>query len=101
LSDDSYVFLMNNFAAGDKLYLFGFSRGAYTARAVASLLHMDGLIRPGNESLVPYAIRMMMAIERSREADQANRKADEYFSLAQRFKAAMSCVDCKPWFVRV
>ena len=30
-------------------------------------LHMYGLIRPGNEALVPYAIRMMMAITFMRE----------------------------------
>ena len=61
---DAYVFVMNNFREGDQLFLFGFSRGAYSARAVASVLHMYGLIRPGNEPLVPYAIRMMMGIER-------------------------------------
>ena len=37
---DAYVFLMNYFQEGARLFLFGFSRGAYTARAVASLLHM-------------------------------------------------------------
>ena len=56
---------MNHYEEGDRVFLFGFSRGAYTVRAVAALLHMYGLIRPGNEPLVPYAIRMMMAITRS------------------------------------
>src|SRR5581483_9080737 len=41
---DAYVFLMNHFQPGDRVFLFGFSRGAYTARAVASLLHMYGLL---------------------------------------------------------
>ena len=59
---DAYVFLMNNFEEGDRVFLFGFSRGAYTARAVASLLHMYGLMAKGNEPLVPYAIRMLVAI---------------------------------------
>ena len=59
---DAYVFLMNNFEEGDRVFLFGFSRGAYTVRAVASLLRMFGLIPRGNEPLVPYAIRMLMAI---------------------------------------
>jgi uncharacterized protein (DUF2235 family) len=31
---DAYVFLMQNYAEGDKVFLFGFSRGAYTARCV-------------------------------------------------------------------
>ena len=29
---DAYRFLVHNYAAGDQIYLFGFSRGAYTAR---------------------------------------------------------------------
>src|SRR6266852_2075228 len=64
---DAYVFLMQNFERGDKVFLFGFSRGAYTVRAVASLLHMYGLIHPGNEPLVTYAIRMLTGISRADE----------------------------------
>src|SRR5258706_16299969 len=41
---DAYVFLMDNFEEGDRVFLFGFSRGAYTVRAVASLLNMYGLL---------------------------------------------------------
>jgi len=61
---DAYVFLMNNFEEGDRVFLFGFSRGAYTARAVASLLRMYGLIPKGNESLVPYAARAAIAVSK-------------------------------------
>jgi uncharacterized protein (DUF2235 family) len=95
---DAYVFVTNNFRPDDRLFLFGFSRGAYTVRAVASLLHMYGLIRPGNEPLVPYAIRMMMGIERGR-----GRSTDlnAYFDLAHQFKTSMSAADCRPWFVGV
>src|SRR3984893_16646215 len=76
---DVYTFLMNYFQERDTLYMFGFSRGAYTVRAVASLLHMYGLLTPGNEPLIPYAIRMMNA---------ANRKTDgKAFDLAEDFRA--------------
>ena len=92
---DAYVFIMNHYLPGDRLFLFGFSRGAYTARAVCSLLHMYGLLRPGNEPLVRYAIRMMMGIERGLGKQ---REVREYFELARKFKAAMS-LDCKPYFV--
>jgi uncharacterized protein (DUF2235 family) len=105
LSDDirnAYVFVMNHYERGDKLFLFGFSRGAYTARAVASLLHMYGLIRAGNESLVPYATRMLMGIERGRTAPgNGGSDVDEYFSLARDFRTVMSGTDCTPWFVGV
>ena len=50
---DAYAFLMKNYRDDDKVFLFGFSRGAYTVRAVASLLRIYGLLRPDNESMVP------------------------------------------------
>lgn len=99
---DAYVFLMRNFESGDKVFLFGFSRGSYTVRAVASLLHMYGLIRPGNEALVPYAIRMLTGINRADAniAKQQQAKA-QYFDLARGFKSTLSSPDCIPWFVGV
>lgn len=105
LSDDisrAYSFLMEEYSEGDKLFLFGFSRGAYTVRAVCSLLHMYGLIRPMNESLVPYAIRMMLAIERARQGNSKDAAViRDYFELATSFKDTMSRTTCKPWFVGV
>uniref|UniRef100_A0AAU2JM11 DUF2235 domain-containing protein n=1 Tax=Streptomyces sp. NBC_00049 TaxID=2903617 RepID=A0AAU2JM11_9ACTN len=53
---EAYVYLMHHYEPGDRIYLFGFSRGAYTARALAGLLKAVGLLRPGSENLVPYAI---------------------------------------------
>lgn len=97
---DAYVFLMREFRQGDKLFLFGFSRGAYTVRALASLLHMYGLIRAGNEPLVPYAIRMMMGVNRA-QARNDKSAMDAYFRLAGEFKATMGCVQCNPYFVGV
>ena len=41
---DAYEFLMQTYEPGDQIYLFGFSRGAYTARALGGLLHMYGLL---------------------------------------------------------
>jgi uncharacterized protein (DUF2235 family) len=99
---DAYVFLMNHFREGDRLFMFGFSRGAYTVRAVASLLHLYGLIRPGNEPLVPYAIRMMLGLRRAREGGAKYQQAkNDYFGLAAQFKDSMSRGGCNPHFVGV
>ena len=95
---EAYTFIMNNFEEGDRLFLIGFSRGAYTVRAVASLLHKYGLIRRGNEPLVPYAIRMMMAIQRYRgdeakhpsEMAECPRTSSRFASLTARPAAAAS-----------
>src|SRR5262249_39926876 len=61
-----------------------------------------GLLRPGNEPLVLYAIRMMTGIERGRSQSNAKYKKQiaDYFDLASEFKATMSR-ECKPWFVGV
>src|SRR5262249_28660476 len=56
---DAYQFLMRVYEPGDRIYVFGFSRGAYTARALCGLLHAAGLLTLGNEALIPYAIRMI------------------------------------------
>jgi type VI secretion system (T6SS) phospholipase Tle1-like effector len=39
-----YTFVSRNYAAGDKIFLVGFSRGAYTARALAGLINAKGLL---------------------------------------------------------
>jgi uncharacterized protein (DUF2235 family) len=52
---DAYRFLMRYYQDGDRIYIFGFSRGAYTARAVAGMLHKVGLLTQGNDELIPFA----------------------------------------------
>jgi uncharacterized protein (DUF2235 family) len=42
---------------GDRVFLFGFSRGAYTARVLAGVLHALGLVPRGNQNLIPYVLR--------------------------------------------
>src|SRR6266480_681062 len=54
---DACRFLMTNYEPGDKIFIFGFSRGAYTARAVAAMIHSTGLLHPATENLLFYAQR--------------------------------------------
>ncbi len=58
---EAYTFLMENVRPDDRIYLFGFSRGAYTARVLASMLYNVGLLPRGNQHLVPYAMRLLGA----------------------------------------
>ncbi|KZO94581.1 hypothetical protein CALVIDRAFT_599949 [Calocera viscosa TUFC12733] len=53
-----YTFLMQNWTPGSKISIFGFSRGAYTARALAGMLHKVGLLSRSNEEQVPFAYNM-------------------------------------------
>ncbi|MDT7765411.1 MAG: hypothetical protein QOC63_4831 [Mycobacterium sp.] len=55
---EAYTYLMNTWQTGDTVFVFGFSRGAYTARALCGMLYRVGLMRPGSENLIPYALRV-------------------------------------------
>jgi uncharacterized protein (DUF2235 family) len=41
----AYMFLAQNFEAGDQIFLFGFSRGSFTARSLVGLIACAGLLR--------------------------------------------------------
>ncbi|KAI0091262.1 hypothetical protein BDY19DRAFT_1086277 [Irpex rosettiformis] len=55
---EGYEFLMQNYTRGDKICIFGFSRGAYTARALAGMLQKVGLLPLHNFQQVPFAYNM-------------------------------------------
>lgn len=46
---EAYGYLSKQYESGDRVYLFGFSRGAYTARSLAGLLFGCGLPRKNHE----------------------------------------------------
>jgi hypothetical protein len=50
---EAYLFLMRHYQPGDQIFLFGFSRGAFTARSIGGLVTQFGLLRPEMEGLVP------------------------------------------------
>ena len=52
---DAYAFIVSNYEVGDEIYLFGFSRGAYTARSIAGLIHNLGVLQRWNLPLVSIA----------------------------------------------
>jgi uncharacterized protein (DUF2235 family) len=83
---DVYAFLMAEFHPGDSIYIFGFSRGSYTARALCGLLNMFGLLTPGNEALIPYALRLY----KSNDPDK--------FTIADGFRDTFS-IPCTPHFL--
>lgn len=52
---EAYSFLMENYEDGDQIFLFGFSRGAYTVRVLAGLIHNMGILRKGCQNMITYA----------------------------------------------
>lgn len=52
----AYRFLIQTWQAGDRVFLFGFSRGAWSARVLAGLLHLIGLLKPQQMNMADSAL---------------------------------------------
>jgi uncharacterized protein (DUF2235 family) len=61
----AYRFLSLNYQKGDEIYLFGFSRGAYTVRCLAGFIYCSGLLKR------PYIHKAPEAYELYRDRDPA------------------------------
>ncbi|MGI9490186.1 MAG: DUF2235 domain-containing protein [Geminicoccaceae bacterium] len=83
---EAYRFLVENFDDGtradgedvepDRLFFFGFSRGAYTARVLAGFIHAIGLIRPVNLNLLDYAYSAYKGVSKRSRSDDDDRDVD-------------------------
>ncbi|MFA6243668.1 MAG: DUF2235 domain-containing protein, partial [Candidatus Hydrogenedentales bacterium] len=51
---EAYRYLMSAYEEDDRVYLFGFSRGAFTVRVLAGMLQGVGLLYGGSENLLRY-----------------------------------------------
>lgn len=75
---DAYRFLALNYEPGDEIYVFGFSRGAYTARSLVGMIARVGLLTGDNlacppassSNLLDDALEAYRAQGASREAQQ-------------------------------
>lgn len=84
--EDAYLYLMNRYEPGDKVFLFGFSRGAFTVRALAGMLHKVGLLQKGSNNLIAYASEIY--------------NTRNNHEIAEGFKKTYSH-ECKPYFIGV
>ena len=92
---DCYEFLINHYEPGDRIFLFGFSRGAYTVRSIANLLMLCGVpTRHDDQSLQRFrkSIRDIAdeAVHDVLEHGAGHPRAefeDERLELARRFRA--------------
>jgi uncharacterized protein (DUF2235 family) len=83
LDDDilgAYEFICRNYDDDDTLFLFGFSRGSYTARAVAAVIHLIGLLPSDQLNLRDYGLT---AYKQASEQDD--------FSIAWQFSKVAGC----------
>lgn len=52
----AYKFLVENWREGDRVYMFGFSRGAWTVRVLAGFIHLVGLLKPEQVNMCDSAL---------------------------------------------
>lgn len=60
----AFEFLCNTYQEGDRLYFFGYSRGAYTARVLAGFINDFGLVNPSEFHLIAPVFRAWRRIRR-------------------------------------
>jgi len=77
---------VGTYSPGNKIYLFGFSRGAFTVRCLAGMLHKCGLLEKGSSNLIAYASQIY------------NTKNNN--TVAAGFKKTY-CRECIPYFIGV
>ncbi|EEB85301.1 DUF2235 domain-containing protein [Roseobacter sp. GAI101] len=54
---EAYEWLIDNYDDGDDIFIFGFSRGAFTARSLAGFITKYGLLQPGSPLSVPQMFK--------------------------------------------
>jgi hypothetical protein len=60
----AYEWLIENYADGDEIFIFGFSRGAYTARSLSGFIAKCGLLQSG----APLGVNQLYKRYRSKDA---------------------------------
>jgi len=80
----AYRYLMEHWQPDDRVFIFGFSRGAYTARALASLLWMFGLLPAGADNQLPYVMRQFRASRQ--KLDKSTQSNNEYWNFVNGYR---------------
>lgn len=108
---DCYAAILSVWQPGDRIYLFGFSRGAYTARCMAHVLELVGIPTKANGrplSLEPTALRAVAkaGVKTMYAAGLPVKNLDKRKRNLEEFRAAHDCVTgigpgAIPYFVGV
>ncbi|KAJ8697364.1 hypothetical protein PTI98_004174 [Pleurotus ostreatus] len=95
----AYKWLAETYEPGDRIFLFGFSRGAYQVRVIAGMIEGVGLIYPGYIAQLPAVFKLYMSTtEKSREETMKQTKAKD---LCKMFKRSISQPGVNVHFVGV
>ncbi|KAK1233033.1 hypothetical protein PQX77_003836 [Marasmius sp. AFHP31] len=84
--EEAYAFIAHNYFPGDEIYLFGFSRGAYTVRMVAMLIGEIGVLDRKN---MDHFGKLYVAYQLLGKADDAKERAEAQAEV-ERYKDKIS-----------
>lgn len=70
---DAWLFINLNYEPGDEIFLFGFSRGAYTVRSLAGLLRKIGILRRAHVDKARDGIELYRARDIGADSPQTER----------------------------
>lgn len=71
---ECYEFIFSNFEVGDQIFLFGFSRGAFTVRSLSGFIELVGILPKSRPELIPDAYD----IYRIEDTEERKSKADAF-----------------------
>ncbi|KAJ8502896.1 hypothetical protein ONZ45_g11350 [Pleurotus djamor] len=112
----AYQWLSENYKPGDRIYLFGFSRGAYFVRVLAGMIKTVGLLHKGNNDQIPFAFKLYSHVQEKHRCTMNGPDSKSKFKLkfgfkfkskapistdklCERYKAAFSHVGAQVHFV--
>jgi uncharacterized protein (DUF2235 family) len=68
-----YRFIFDNYEAGDKIYLFGFSRGAATVRSLSGFIHHFGILPQSRPELIKKAYTIYKSLSSDEKISEKER----------------------------
>ncbi|KJA23435.1 hypothetical protein HYPSUDRAFT_137760, partial [Hypholoma sublateritium FD-334 SS-4] len=100
----AYRWLSDVYKTGDRIFLFGFSRGAFQVRVLSAMIDKVGLIYKGNELQIPFAYELYADpksddITATEVGSKGLGGSKDKTSSAERFKKAFSREEVKVHFV--
>ncbi|KAI0052931.1 hypothetical protein FA95DRAFT_1552809 [Auriscalpium vulgare] len=108
----AYQWLSENYHEGDKIFLFGFSRGAYQARVIAGMIEKVGLLHKGNNNQIPFAYELYVSttsnqkradrkasVQSKTKAGKNTKMTEKQEALCARFKQTLSRPSVRVHFV--
>ena len=81
-----YEFLLDNYQVGDKIFLFGFSRGAATVRSLSGFVHLFGILPKSRRDLIAKAYKIYRISDRVKRERKAAKFIAKHHTMRAKIK---------------